>query len=137
MIELDTINTSIAFKNVTFDDLMCSVCKQDHKSSDCPSIKQIVDKHIEDCKQDSILRNRSPDRQKIYSSNCQRSFSHSPDRGYNDRPDRNRSEWSYFRDRYDYRENRPQRRHSFSREHGRDYSPYNNRRDRDYSPYNN
>ncbi len=40
LIETDlVVNSSIAFKNVSFNDLLCGVCKQGHESSDCPSIK--------------------------------------------------------------------------------------------------
>ncbi len=49
LIENDSvINTSIAFKNVTFNDMLCGVCKQDHKSTEYPALKKIVDKQIDE-----------------------------------------------------------------------------------------
>ncbi len=136
LIENDSvINTSIAFKNVTFTDTLCGVYKQDNKSDDCPSIKQIVDRHIEENVGSHASRNRSRDRQRPRYNN--RSRSHSPDRGHSSYPDNNKMEW---RDQLDYKPHSTPRRvyRDFSpheKTNGRDYFPYYRTRNRGYSPY--
>ncbi len=68
LIESDSIvNSSIAFKNVSFNDILCGVCKQDQEGSNCPAIKQMLDKHMEDSKNEHVSRNRSRDRQRSHS----------------------------------------------------------------------
>lgn len=112
--------------------ICCVVCvKQDYKSTECPALKQIVDKQIDESTGGHVSRNRSSDRQK-YRQRINRSASHSPDSGYNDYSAKNKREWGDGPE-----SNRSQRRRSYSKEHERNYSPYNDRRERNYSPYNN
>ncbi len=111
LIESDmVVNASIAFKNVTFNETLCGVCKQDHEGSTCPSIKEMVDKQIEENINGCVSRNRSRDRHRSHSSDSQRqdrSYSRSPERGYRGNPDRSRTEWKDRR--YTPDNNRPQK----------------------------
>ncbi len=71
LIEIDTV--SHVFKNVSFNDVSCTLCNESHKSLDCPSLCSIIEMEVSS--------SASPND----SSSSSDSLSCSPNRGYGSR----------------------------------------------------
>ncbi len=123
LIEVDIV--SHVFKNVTFNDVGCTLCNEAHKSLDCPSLRSIIEMEV------------SSSASHIGSSSSSDSCSHSPTHDF-----------SSCRCRFTHRSHSASRSHrhfdrgrspDFDYSRGRDYrykfpDRYNDYRDRQYHP---